>query len=118
MPGTWRMASEKCALDRLTADTAHELRPHNVNVVSLWPGLALTERTQAEVIDGLDFTRAESHRFTGRAVKALATDLDRIRWNGQAVSSRELADFYGFKDIDGRLPDGPLRERPGDHGTS
>jgi len=27
------------------ADTAHELRPHGVWVVSLWPGLVRTERT-------------------------------------------------------------------------
>ena len=28
----------KAALDRLTADSAHELRAHGVAVVSLWPG--------------------------------------------------------------------------------
>ena len=36
----------KCALDRVTADTAHQLRDHGVTVVSLWPGLVLTERLQ------------------------------------------------------------------------
>ena len=35
----------KAALDRLTADAARELRPFGVAVVSLWPGLVLTERT-------------------------------------------------------------------------
>ena len=37
----------KAALDRFTADAAHELEPHGVTVVSLWPGLVLTERNEA-----------------------------------------------------------------------
>ena len=36
----------KAALDRITADTAIELRPHGVAVVSVWPGLVRTERTE------------------------------------------------------------------------
>ena len=31
------------AIDKVTQDTAMELRPHGVAVVSLWPGLVLTE---------------------------------------------------------------------------
>ena len=37
----------KAALDRITSDTGHELRRHSVTVVSLWPGLVLTERNEA-----------------------------------------------------------------------
>lgn len=101
----------KCALDRLTADTAHELKDHGVAVVSLWPGLVLTERTQgaAKLLPTLNFDGAESQRFTGRAVAALAADPDVIRWSGQAVASRTLADTYAFTDVDGTLPDGPLQ---------
>jgi len=119
----------KCALDRLTADTAHELRPHGVAVVSLWPGLVLTERLasaarsapKASGVDAgaaqaampkLDFSGAESQRFTGRAVAALARDPDVMRWSGRALASRDLADAYGFTDVDGRLPKGPLHDRP------
>lgn len=104
----------KCALDRLTADTAHELRKHGVTVVSLWPGLVLTERTRgaARSLPTLNFEGAESQRFTGRAIAALAADPGVARWNGQAVASRSLADHYGFTDVDGRLPDGPLHDRP------
>ena len=104
----------KCALDRLTADTAHELEPHGVAVVSLWPGLVLTERTRgaAQALPDLDFDGAESQRFTGRAVVALASDDDRMRWSGQALASRALADEYGFTDVDGSLPNGPLHDRP------
>ena len=110
----------KAALDRLTADTAVELRPHSVAVVSLWPGLVLTERTESvrNTIGGLDFDGAESQRFTGRAVTALAGDPDVLRRSGRAFSSRELADDYGFTDVDGSLPKGPLHERPGGRGAS
>jgi NAD(P)-dependent dehydrogenase (short-subunit alcohol dehydrogenase family) len=110
----------KAALDRLTADTAHELRPHGVAVVSLWPGLVLTERLRPLVgkTDQLDFDGAESQRFTGRAVAALAADPDALERSGRAWPSRQLADEYGFTDVDGTLPKGPLRERPGRVGES
>ncbi len=105
----------KAALDRLTADAAHELREHGVAVVSLWPGLVLTERnegTKREGVPGLDFSRAESLRFTGRAVSALAADPKVMQRTGRAWTSRELADAYAFTDVDGTLPDGPLHHRP------
>jgi dehydrogenase/reductase SDR family protein 1 len=106
----------KCALDRVTADTAIELAPHSVTVVSLWPGFVRTERIDMGVAagllpDSLDLSTSESPRFTGRAVVALATDPAVARFTGRAVSSRDLADHYGFTDVDGRLPAGPLRHR-------
>lgn len=104
----------KAALDRFTADAAHEFRPHGVAVVSLWPGLVLTERNEGarDAIPGLDFTGAESLRFTGRAVAALAADGGVIERSGRAYASRDLADEYGFTDVGGGLPKGPLHRRP------
>ncbi|MBW2232572.1 MAG: SDR family NAD(P)-dependent oxidoreductase [Deltaproteobacteria bacterium] len=104
----------KAALDRLTADMAHELKPHGVAVVSLWPGLVLTERNQGhrDRLPGLDFDHAESLRFTGRAVAALACDSQILDRTGDALISRDLADEYGFTDVDGSLPKGPLHRRP------
>lgn len=104
----------KAALDRLTADTAHELKRHGVAVVSLWPGLVLTERNEANAkhVKGLDFSSAESLYFTGRAVASLAADERVIERTGRALVSRALADEFGFTDVDGRLPDGPMHERP------
>ncbi len=103
----------KAALDRFTSDAAHELVKHGVAVVSLWPGLVLTERNEANVgkVPGLDFSTSESLRFTGRAVAALAADANVIERTGQALVSRALADEYGFTDIDGSLPNGPLHRR-------
>lgn len=104
----------KAALDKLTADSAHELAPHGVTVVSLWPGLVMTERIAkvGEAMPALDTSRAESQRFTGRAVVALACDPQVHDKTGRAMASRDLADEYGFTDVDGRLPAGPMHERP------
>jgi NAD(P)-dependent dehydrogenase (short-subunit alcohol dehydrogenase family) len=110
----------KCALDRITADTALELGSHGVAVVSLWPGFVRTERIDVGVAHGvvpdtLDVDSAESPRFTGRAVVALATDPDVSRWSGRAVTVRDLAEQYGFRDVDGRLPPGPMSHAAPDH---
>ena len=66
----------------LTADTALELREHNVAAISLWPGLVMTERVVKRsivndagglVAEGLELSFGESPRFSGRAITALAT---------------------------------------------
>jgi hypothetical protein len=51
------------------------------------------------------FGISETPRFVGRAVAALASDPDRARWNGQSLSSGQLAKIYGFTDLDGSSPD-------------
>jgi NAD(P)-dependent dehydrogenase (short-subunit alcohol dehydrogenase family) len=102
----------KAALDRVTADTAHELAKHGVTVVSLWPGLVITERIQKMAGDVLDTSTAESQRFTGRAIAHLAADPNVHEKTGRALVSRDLADEYGFKDVDGNLPAGPMHDRP------
>lgn len=103
----------KAALDKMTGDMGEELAPLGIAVVSLWPGLVLTERTKnVSQSTGLDTSKAESQRFTGRAVVALASDPAVARHNGQVRTSRALADEYRFTDQGGRLPDGPLKERP------
>jgi hypothetical protein len=38
-------------------------------------------------------------------VAALAGDEERRRWNGQSLSSGQLAKIYGFTDLDGSRPD-------------
>ncbi len=109
----------KCALDRMTADCARELRDTGVSMVSVWPGFVRTERIDMAIDAGvelppsLDLSAAESSRFTGRAVTALAIDAGRSRYTGQAVTSRNMADAFGFTDVDGSLPAGPLHDRTG-----
>lgn len=92
----------KAATDKLTADAATELAGHGVAVVSLYPGLV---RTEAVLAAGLELDNSESPEFAGRAVAALAAD-DRVsRWSGQVVVAAELARHYGFRDVDGALPE-------------
>jgi NAD(P)-dependent dehydrogenase (short-subunit alcohol dehydrogenase family) len=92
----------KAATDKLTADSAHELKRHNVTVVSLYPGLVSTEAVISAGV--FDLGRAETPAFVGRAVAALAADPAVSRWNGQVVVAAALARYYGFTDVDGRLP--------------
>lgn len=92
----------KAALDRFTTDAAYALAKIGVTVVSVWPFLVRTERV--ERIPGISSEVAESTRFVGRGVVALATDPRVDRWNGRAVTTRGLADEYGFTDLDGSLP--------------
>jgi dehydrogenase/reductase SDR family protein 1 len=92
----------KASTDKLTVDTAHELRPHGVAVVSLYPGLVRTESVLAAGV--FDLSNSESPEFTGRAVAALATDPELLALSGRALVAAQLAREYGFSDVDGRQP--------------
>ncbi|WP_433733701.1 SDR family NAD(P)-dependent oxidoreductase [Nocardia sp. CA-129566] len=107
----------KAALDRLTSDMADDLADTGVTVVSLWPGIVDTELLQLVPLnaDGrrivtlpgegtFDLDAAESPRFPGRAVVALAADPNRCDRSGSAWRIADLADEYGFTDVDGRIP--------------
>ncbi|HEX4863812.1 MAG TPA: SDR family NAD(P)-dependent oxidoreductase [Acidimicrobiales bacterium] len=116
----------KAAVDKMTADMAHELSAHNVAVVSIWPGLVRTELVLfgakrsddgAAMLDlgeegTFDLADAESPRFVGRAAAALATDPNVIAKTGRRFAVADLAREYGFTDVDGRLPQTLLRPQP------
>jgi dehydrogenase/reductase SDR family protein 1 len=93
----------KAATDKLTADTAFELKPHGVAVVSLYPGMVRTEKVM-EAAQWLDLSNSESPEFIGRAVAALAGDPDAMRYSGQVLVAAALARAYGFADVDGKSP--------------
>jgi dehydrogenase/reductase SDR family protein 1 len=93
----------KAATDKLTADTAFELKPHGVAVVSLYPGMVRTEKVM-EAAQWLDLSNSESPEFIGRAVVALARDPDAMRYSGQVLVAAALAKEYGFIDVDGKSP--------------
>ncbi len=93
----------KAATDKLTADMAHELREHNVAVVSLYPGLVRTEKVM-EAAAWLDLSNSESPQFVGRAVVALANDANIMEKTGKVLVAASLAQEYGFTDIDGKKP--------------
>lgn len=93
----------KAATDKMTSDMAHELREHNVAVVSLYPGLVRTEAVM-RAAEWLDLSNSESPEFIGRAIVALADDPNVMTKSGMVLVAAQLAREYGFTDIDGKSP--------------
>ena len=106
----------KAAVLRMAFALGHEVRPHGATAVCLTPGWLRSEAmldafgvTEANWRDAVlripHFAIAESPAYAGRAVVALALDSGVARWNGQSLSTGQLAKVYGFTDIDGSQPD-------------
>ncbi|GII52157.1 short-chain dehydrogenase [Planotetraspora thailandica] len=106
----------KTSVNRLAFAQATELASHGATAVSLTPGWMRSEImldaygvTEDNWRDALTaqphFAISESPSYVGRAVVALAADPGVHRWNGQSLSSGQLAKVYGFTDIDGSRPD-------------
>lgn len=93
----------KAATDKMTRDMAHELRQHEVAVVSLYPGLVRTEKVMAAAAY-LDLSNSESPQFIGRAVAGLLADPNLLALTGSVVVAAACAEKYGFVDVDGRRP--------------
>jgi NAD(P)-dependent dehydrogenase (short-subunit alcohol dehydrogenase family) len=93
----------KAADDRMAACMAHELRPHHVAAVSLYPGLVRTESVLSAA-EHFDMTNSESPEFTGRAIAALAADPNLMARTGQVLVAAQLALDYGYSDLDGKQP--------------
>jgi NAD(P)-dependent dehydrogenase (short-subunit alcohol dehydrogenase family) len=89
----------------MTADMAHESRPHGVAVVSLYPGLVRTEAVMAAAKDGwLDLSNSESPEFIGRVIAALARDRNLMGRTGKVVIAAEIARELDVTDVNGRQP--------------
>jgi NAD(P)-dependent dehydrogenase (short-subunit alcohol dehydrogenase family) len=95
----------KAATDKLTADIAHELRPHGVAVVSLYPGLVRTELVLEAARQGwFDLSKSESPEFTGRVIAALARDPNLMQRSGSVLVAAQVANELRVTDIDGSQP--------------
>jgi NAD(P)-dependent dehydrogenase (short-subunit alcohol dehydrogenase family) len=106
----------KTSVIRLAWGLAQELRQHECTAVALTPGWmrselmlehhSVSESNWREATErSPHFCISETPRFVGRAVAALAGDPDVSRWSGQSLSSGQLAQVYGFTDLDGTQPD-------------
>ena len=107
----------KAAVNRMAFALAHELRAARRDRRVAHAGLAAlggdarrVRRHRGELAGrhrsvSPHFAISESPAFVGRAVAALAQDPDVARWNGQSLSSGQLAKVYGFTDLDGSQPD-------------
>jgi dehydrogenase/reductase SDR family protein 1 len=98
----------KSALDRISQDCGRELKAHGIAVVSLWPSFVLTERILAFDAEewGLDLNGAETPRFPGRGVVALAADPAVAERSGRIYTTLQMSEAYGFTDVDGSTPKG------------
>jgi NAD(P)-dependent dehydrogenase (short-subunit alcohol dehydrogenase family) len=95
----------KAATDKMSSDMAHELRPHHVAAVSLYPGLVRTEAVMEAAAGGwLDVSNSESPEFIGRVVAALHADPNLMQRSGQALVAAQLAIELGVLDTDGSQP--------------
>ncbi|HEX6041230.1 SDR family NAD(P)-dependent oxidoreductase [Longimicrobium sp.] len=99
----------KATMNRLAFAMAEELRPHGVTSLAVVPGwmrtewvLAAHKATEATWREHPELGRTESPRYVGRAVAALAADPEVMRHSGGVHRVADLADAYGFTDIDGR----------------
>jgi NAD(P)-dependent dehydrogenase (short-subunit alcohol dehydrogenase family) len=112
----------KLAANGLRCLLAHELRQRNVAVLTVspigrigewvWGGEELRQVYAAlNTPGGLEALHRErpsrlgqSPEYTGRAIAMLAGDPNVMAKTGQGAKVRDLADEYGFTDIDGRRP--------------
>jgi NAD(P)-dependent dehydrogenase (short-subunit alcohol dehydrogenase family) len=106
----------KVAVTRMAWAHAQDLAAHGATAVSITPGwlrsemmldaFGVTEENWRDATTRVPhFVISETPHFLGRAVAALAADPDRSRWNGQSLSSGDLAKVYDFTDLDGSRPD-------------
>jgi NAD(P)-dependent dehydrogenase (short-subunit alcohol dehydrogenase family) len=96
----------KAATDKLTADMAHELKPHGIAAIALYPGLVRTEAVLAAAKQGaFSLDNSESPQFIGRVIAALADDPNLISLSGQALVAAVAARERGVLDIDGKSPE-------------
>jgi NAD(P)-dependent dehydrogenase (short-subunit alcohol dehydrogenase family) len=106
----------KVTVSRLAYAMAEELAPHGVAALAISPGFMRTEMmlelfgvTEANWREGVvkdpNFIASETPFFVGRAVAALAADVNVLAKSGGLYSSWGLAKEYGFTDIDGSQPD-------------
>jgi NAD(P)-dependent dehydrogenase (short-subunit alcohol dehydrogenase family) len=104
----------KVSVNRLAFSQGHELEDRGGTAVAVTPGFlrsemmlelfGVAEHNWREFTGPPEFAVSESPRYVGRAVAALAADPSRARWNQRSLTSGELADAYGFTDVDGTQP--------------
>lgn len=107
----------KAACDRLAAEMAVELKPHNVASLSIWPGIVGTEFITRFAAEMDDSSAADSQSsairegynwetplLTGRVIAALAADSTVMRRTGRVQIVAELAQHYGLVDTEGNRP--------------
>ncbi len=105
----------KTAVNHLALAQAEELRPHGITAFAISPGFLRSEAmlegfgvTEASWRDAIaedaHFAASETPHYVGRAVAALVADPDIARRAGQVLTSWDVAEHYGLRDLDGSQP--------------
>lgn len=106
----------KTSVQRMAWGLSKELAPKGATAVALTPGwlrsemmldnYGVSEENWHEATKkSPHFAISETPQYVGRAVAHLASDPEVSRWNGQSLSSGQLAKEYNFTDLDGSQPD-------------
>jgi len=113
--GTFFYGFVKQSVMRIAELLAPELIPHGITAVSVTPGYlrseAVLEHHGVEESNWRDairkdpfFAASETPFFVGRAIAAIAADRRAILKTGSLLTSGQLAEEYGFTDVDGTRP--------------
>ena len=105
----------KSTVNRLAYAMAWDLHGMGVTALALCPGFLRSEAVLGHfgvaetnwrdaIAKDPFFAESESPGFVGRAVAALAADPDVHAKAGQVLFAANLAEDYGFTDVDGRRP--------------
>ena len=97
----------KAATDKMSSDTACELRDNNIAVISLYPGMVRTEAVLAAAEQGwLDLSNSESPEFIGHVIAALASDPNLMEKSGKVLIA--AAEAIGYEVTDSGKQPRPL----------
>jgi len=93
--------------NRLVTALARDAQEAGIAIVGLLPGFMRTERVELHLPDEESRKRfrydlSESTEYCGRAVAALASDSNVLAKSGKLLFVADLAEEYGFTDIDGK----------------
>lgn len=111
--GTFFYDLVKITVMRMAKTMAIELEPHNVAAIAVTPGFLrseamlgdLTEENWRERIkQDKFFAFSETPHYIGRAIVALAADPKVMTKTGQTLATWDLAEEYGFIDLDSTQP--------------
>jgi NAD(P)-dependent dehydrogenase (short-subunit alcohol dehydrogenase family) len=113
--GTFFYDLVKVSVMRMAFSMAKELEVYNVAAIAVTPGFlrseamldhfGVTEQTWREAVKkDKFFAFSETPQYIGRAIVALASDPKIMEKTGQTVATWDLAEEYGFTDLDGTQP--------------